>query len=231
MNLKRYLNYFTKKEWALWLGSITVILGSFALFRGEDTLNLVASLIGVTGLIFMAKGHPFGQFLIIIFSILYAIISYSFAYYGEMLTYLCMTLPMAVVAMITWIRHPYDGNHAEVEISRLTRRQVGEMIVLTIGTTIAFYFLLGYLHTANLIPSTVSVTTSFLAAYLSFRRNPYYAVGYAANDIVLIVLWVLASMVDTSYISVVVCFVMFLANDIYGFINWKRMEKRQQKAA
>lgn len=64
---------------------------------------------------------------------------------------------------------------------------------------------------------------------LTFRRSPYYALVYAANDIVLIVLWVLASFSDASYISVVVCFVAFLVNDIYGYISWQKMKRRQNK--
>lgn len=63
------------------------------------------------------------------------------------------------------------------------------------------------------------------------RRSPFYAVDYAvdyaANDVVLIVLWTLAAVENISYISVVVCFVAFLANDIYSFINWRKIEKRQ----
>lgn len=82
-------------------------------------------------------------------------------------------------------------------------------------------------HTANLIPSTLSVTTSFVAVYLTFRRSAHYALAYAANDVVLIVLWVLASLNDISYLSVVVCFAVFLINDIYGFMNWSKMQERQ----
>ena len=90
-----------------------------------------------------------------------------------------------------------------------------------------FYFILKYFNTANLIPSTISVTTSFVAVYLTFRRSPYFALAYASNDIVLIILWILASIYDAKYISVVVCFVAFLVNDIYGFVNWCKMKKRQ----
>ena len=93
--------------------------------------------------------------------------------------------------------------------------------------TVVFYFILTYFETANIVPSTLSVTTSFVAVYLTFRRDPYFAIAYAANDIVLVVLWVLASISDTKYISVVVCFVAFLVNDIYGFVNWRRIERRQ----
>ena len=83
------------------------------------------------------------------------------------------------------------------------------------------------IHTANLIPSTISVTTSFLAVYLTFRRSALYAVGYAANDIVLIVLWLMATLEDISYLSVAICFLVFFANDLYGFVSWSKMKKRQ----
>ena len=98
------------------------------------------------------------------------------------------------------------------------------------AVTAVFYFVLAYCHTANLLPSTVSVTTSFLAVYLTFRRSPYFALAYAANDLVLIVLWTLASAEDIRYISVVVCFAAFFANDIYGYISWQRMKLRQARA-
>lgn len=71
-------------------------------------MTLIASLIGVPSLIFCAKGNPVGQILMIVFSILYGIISYGFAYYGEMITYLGMTLPMAVFSLVSWLRNPYE---------------------------------------------------------------------------------------------------------------------------
>ena len=96
------------------------------------------------------------------------------------------------------------------------------------AVSIAFYFILKNFNTANLLPSTFSVTTSFIAAFLTYKRSSFFALAYATNDIVLIVLWVLATKEDISYISVVICFVVFLFNDLYGFFNWLRMQKRQQ---
>ena len=92
-----------------------------------------------------------------------------------------------------------------------------------------FYFILDVFHTANIVPSTISVTTSFVAVYLTFRRSPYFALAYAANDEVLLVLWGLASAEDIRYVSVFVCFAAFLVNDLYGFVSWRKMKKRQQK--
>ena len=225
--MKKLLNYFSKGEIILWVSSVLLIVLSFLIFDRGSYMTLVASLIGITALIFCAKGNPIGQVLMIIFSLIYGAISYSFAYYGEMATYLGMSMPMAVFALISWLRHPYKDNKSEVKVNRIGKKEHLLIWPLTILVTVIFYFILAYFNTANLIPSTISVTTSFLAVYLTFRRSPFYALAYAANDIILIVLWVLASMHDASYISVVVCFVAFLFNDIYGFVNWQRMKKRQ----
>ena len=222
-------NYFSKLEITLWITSVLLIIVSFCVFDRENHLTLLASLIGVTSLIFNAKGNPLGQFLMILFSLLYGVISFTFAYYGEMITYLGMTMPMAVFALISWLRNPYKGNKAEVKVGNIGKKETSIMWFAAVVVTVVFYYILRYFDTANMIPSTLSVTTSFLAVYLTFRRIPYFALAYAANDVVLIVLWILASIEDIRYISVVVCFAAFLLNDIYGFVSWREMKRRQMQ--
>ena len=229
--MKRILKYFSPFEWALWLASLLIITTFFFLFDREGYLTLVASLIGVTSLIFAAKGNPTGPLLMVFFSILYGIISFSFAYYGEMITYLGMTLPMSVTALVAWLKNPFKGKKSEVEVNRITKRETAFALILTAAVTFAFYFILEAFDTANLIPSTVSVTTSFLAVYLTWRRSPYYALAYAANDVVLIILWGMASFADLSYLSVTFCFAVFLVNDLYGFVSWRKMQARQGESA
>ena len=164
----------------------------------------------------------------VIFSLIYGVISYGFAYYGEMITYIGMTMPMAVIALIAWLKNPFQGNKAEVKVNRISKKETLFMVMLTALVTVIFYFILKHFGTANLIPSTLSVTTSFSAVYLTFRRSPYFSLLYAFNDIVLIILWGLASFYNLSYISVLVCFVMFLINDLYAFISWRKLEIRQR---
>ena len=225
--MKKITNYFSKTELILWFGSVFLSLLSFFIFNGEDFLTLAASLIGVTSLIFNAKGNPAGQVLMIIFSILYGIISYSFRYYGEMITYLAMTMPMAFFALISWLKNPYKGKRSQVTVGEVSRFAFISMCISCAVITAVFYFILKYFNTANLFFSTVSVSTSYIAAYLTFLRSPYFAVAYAANDVVLIVLWTLASFSQTRYVSVIICFIAFLFNDVYGYINWRRMQKTQ----
>ncbi len=226
--MKKYLNYFSVFEKVLWLFSVGLIVASFLIFDRTNYLTLIASLIGVTSLIFAAKGNPFSQFLMVIFSILYGVISYSFRYFGEMVTYLGMTMPMALFSLFSWLKNPFLKGKAEVKVNKISQKETVFMWVLTLVVTVIFYFILKYFGTTNLLPSTLSVTTSFLAVYLTFRRSPYYAVAYATNDIILIILWVLASLKSTVYVPVAVCFLMFLFNDLYGFLSWRKMAKRQK---
>ncbi|MBQ4332574.1 MAG: nicotinamide mononucleotide transporter [Clostridia bacterium] len=216
-----------KKDWCLLLVSLAVVILCNSLAGQASLSTRLGSILGVVALIFMAKGDVWGQILTVVFSVLYGITSWQFRYYGEMVTYLGMTLPMAVLAVFSWLRHPYEGNTAQVEIHRLTRRQWVWMVVLTVVVTAVLGVVLWWLKTPNLFWSTVSVITSFLASYLTFYRSSYYAIAYAANDVVLIILWVLASVKDPGFTPMIGCFSMFLLNDLYAFSSWKGREKTQ----
>lgn len=221
------LKSLSKKEWGIWFGSLMVVTVSNLIPGDLDVLTLAAALIGVTSLIFAAKGNVWAQILMIAFSILYGIISWRFRYWGEMITYLGMTLPMAIWSTITWAKNPSKENGNEVAIQKLTRKMIVLLALFCAVVTLGFYALLRALHTPNLVFSTISITTSFLAASLTMLRSSYYALGYAANDVVLIVLWVLASMENPGYVPVVVNFCIFLFSDLYGFISWKKRERNQ----
>ncbi len=220
--------YFSVGEYALWGGSTALILAAFVLFDRTQYLTLVTSLLGATSLIFNAKGNPIGQAMMVVFSVLYGIISFGCAYYGEMITYLGMTAPMALYSLIAWLRHPYRGRRAEVAVSRLAGREYLWMAGLTALITVIFFYILRAFDTAYLPLSTVSVTTSFAAVYLTARRSPMYAIAYALNDLVLVTLWILATREEPGYLSVAVCFAVFFVNDLYGCIAWRRMERRQR---
>ena len=226
-NIKKHLS-LTPFEVGLWVFSVTVSLISYVLSPENGFLNFITSVIGVTAILFVAKGRLLGQILSAVFSLLYGYISLKYRYYGEFITYMGMTFPMAVLSLIQWLRHPYAGKKDEVEMDRLRPGEWRWIAAFAVAVTAVFFFLLRALGTANLIPGTVSVTTSFVASYLTYRRNPWLSVWYAANDVVLIVLWVLASLQDRSYLSVVMCFAVFLVNDLYCFISLRSMARKQR---
>lgn len=228
MKLHNPFKKFTRFEWALWLCSLAALLITFIAGGQNNPVIIVATLIGVTGLVFLAKGDVWGQVCTITFAILYSIVSISFMYYGEFITYAFMTLPLAVVSLISWLRHPYeDENAKEVKVGHMNAKKI---VIMTIGAGVAtftLFFVLRAFNTNNLVFSTISIATSFLAAALTAFRSPFYALAYSANDIVLIVLWTLATIADPEYLPMIISFCIFLLQDIYGFISWQRMKKRQ----
>lgn len=226
MHPLRSLRALRPFEIVLWCASCTLILISF-LVAQAGFLSLFASLIGVSALIFIAKGDALGQFLTVIFALLYGFISMQSHFWGEMITYCFMSLPMAIAAAVSWLRHPSVNGTNEVEIRQLTKKQWYVLFLFTAAVTAAFCFVLYLLNTPLLVVSTISIATSFSAAALTFLRSPFYAIAYAANDIVLIILWSLQAMRSPGDEPLILCFVAFLCNDAYGFYNWRRMERRQ----
>lgn len=226
LNIFHAFSLFSRKDWLLWILSLCVVIAANVLAGDIDILTLIAVCLGVTSLILAAKGSVWAQILIIFFSILYGIISWRFRYWGEMITYLGMTLPMAVWSAVTWLKNPAD-NGLEVEIRKLKKRDILWLSVSAAIVTVVFYFILRSFDTPNMFFSTLSITTSFLAASLTMLRSSYFALFYAANDLVLIVLWSMAMMEDPVYMPVTVNFAIFLINDMYGFINWKRRENKK----
>ena len=227
MNVKLSLKSFSKFEIFLWCVSAAAVTLSFLLTDEKNWLTLVSSLVGVTALIFVAKGLAFGQLMTLLFAIAYGIISIKLRYFSEVITYLGMSAPAALFSLISWLRHPYKNSEV-VEVSVITKKKLALAFLFTAAVTFAFYFILKALNTSALAVSTVSIATSCLASVFSYMRSPYYALAYALNDIVLIVLWTLAAITSISYLPMVVCFAAFLANDVYGYFNWKLIRSKQE---
>lgn len=186
-----------RAERVLWGGSLLVLLTANLAMGEVDPLTLAATTVGVTSLILAAKGRVLAQVLMIVFSLLYGLISLRVCYWGEAITYLGMALPMSVWSAVTWFRNS-DGH--EVRSQRLSRRHWLLLVLADAAVTAVFYVLLRWLETPKLLFSTLSVSTSFLAAALTMLRSAYYALAYAANDAIVGVLWLLVSVKEPRYL-------------------------------
>lgn len=227
--MKKIFAYFTKFEWALLVGSIAMLTFAFVINPNKDVLTFVGSLIGAVALVFLAKANITGQVLTIVFSTLYGIVSFKNHYYGEVITYVCMTMPSNIVSIVTWLKHPFQGQQTQVEIAEVGAKKTIAILAVSAVVTVAFYFVLKALGTASLIVSTISIFTSSVAVLFGIFRSKYYAIGYATNDVVLIVLWVIATIKDSSNLCMVLCFVVFLVSDLYAFVNWTKLQKQQKE--
>lgn len=210
----------------VWSISVLLIIISYFISPESGIMNSITSLLGVTAIIFVAKGQVLGQVLLASFAVLYGIVSFFQSYFGETAICMFLSLPLAAFAIITWYKNPYDKSGV-VSIRALRGRDMLILLPLTAAVSTVMYFVLSFLGTANIIWSTFSIATSFFAAGLTVLRSPYFALGYVFNDLVLIVLWTIAAFSDSAAISMVFCFFGFLLNDSYSFICWRIREKKQ----
>lgn len=225
--LKKCISSLNKFELLLWLISVFSILILSLLMPKKDYISIISTLFGISSLIFISKGNLLGPIISILFSFFYLIASLNNLYYGEVLICLTMNIPLSVISCWTWFKNRTNEKDVEVTVNHLKKREIVFSVILGICIMIVFYFILKRLDTDSLLISTISIFTSFVASYLSIRRSYLYAIFYSLNDIVLIILWTVATFKDLSNLCMVFCFIIFLINDIYGFINWKKLEKSQ----
>lgn len=228
--MKKFFKNWTVFEICFLFCSLLAITLCFVFGADKNVFSFIVSLVGVVSVLTVAKGLVIVPFINIGYNILYAIISIFQGYYGEAIIYICLMIPISVLAIIEWLKNKNKDNSDVVEVNKIKGKEYLYLAFATVLATVGFYFLLKVLNTNELIISTISLITSMVAAYLMLRRCSYYALGFILNDIILIVLWSLV-VVDSGigYLPTVISFCVFLINDIYGFIHWKMEEKKQQK--
>lgn len=222
------------KNWNLFeicflIFSSLIISFCFLLSPDKNILSLMISLLGIITVITGAKGLVVSPFLNIIYNILYIILSYYQSFYGEVLIYSFILTPINIFTIISWLKNRSKENENIVKVNKIQTKEYILLSFITILVTTSFYFLLKELNTKSLIISTLSLTDSFVASYLLFRRSSNYAIIFIINDIILIALWFTTTLNDgLAHLPVILSFVIFLINDIYGLILWKIREKNQK---
>ena len=221
------------KEWSLFeicflTLSILIISFCFILIPNKNISSLIVSILGIITVISGAKGLIISPFINIIYNIIYIIICFSQKFYGEVIIYSFILTPLNIITINSWLKNRSKENKNIVKVNKLSIKEYYILGILTILITICFYFLLKSLNTNSLLISTLSLTDSFVATYLLFRRCSNYALAYIVNDIILITLWLTTiSTEKMTHLPIIISFVIFLINDIYGLTLWKKREKVQ----
>ena len=220
------LKDWTKFEKILLFSSIILVSLVGIIFKSE-ILTTTCSIVGIITALLLAKGKNLGQVVGLLIVLLYSIVSFKNKYYGEVIIYLCIMLPMYIIGIVSWMKHQNKETNT-VEVNNI---KLKEWIIVSITSIILFigiYFLLKAFNTNQLFISSLSVIDSLFAIYLGIRRSKYSFYFYVINDLILIALWGMP-VVSGSLILLPMVFnpIINLINDMYGIYNWKRLEKIQ----
>lgn len=210
--------------------SLIIIIGCFFLGSDKNVLSLITSILGVITVIFGAKGLVLAPVINIIYNVVYILLSYTQGFYGEVLIYVFLMTPINIAMIVSWFKNKSKEDENIVEVNKLSKKEYFILFFITILLSVGFYFILRALNTTAVFISTISLIDSFIATYLLYRRCSNYALSYIVNDIILIVLWSFAIKNNGfAYLPMVLSFGVFLVNDIYGLISWKKRERKQNK--
>lgn len=225
--IKEYFKKWSKFEIILLSISILAMIISGVIVKSE-IITVLCSIFSIVTAMLQAKGKVESQFTAIIVCIIYSYISFKNKYYGEVIFYLLVMLPMSIGGIISWITHKNEKTDT-VEVNEI---KLKEWIFLSIVSIIAFvglYKLLEFFNTSELLVSTFSMIASFLAVYLLVRRSKYCFIFYLLNDIVLIILWGLPILSgNLLLIPMIIDPLTLLISDTYGSFNWNKIEKEQE---
>lgn len=225
-------NFF--KSWNLFeklflLISLIIIIVCYFLGADRNILSLITSILGVITVIFGAKGLVWAPIINLMYNIVYIILSYTQGFYGEVIIYIFFMTPINIAMIISWLKNKSKQDENIVEVNKVSKKEYIILFIVTLFVTVGFYYLLKALNTSALLISTISLIDSFIATYLLYRRCSNYALSYIVNDIILIGLWSFSLKNNgIAYLPMILSFIVFLVNDIYGFISWKKREKEQK---
>ena len=206
---------------------LALIITMSIIFK-SSWIPAVTGMCGLTCVLFTAKGKVIGIFFTWGMIVFYSILSFKNKYYGEVFINLCMMFPMTIISLVTWIKNL--GKDYVVKVNSITKKELAIVSSVAVVAFVVFFFILRALNTSQLIFSTISIVTSVLATYFQSRRSKYGFLAFLFNDSVLCVLWSLATVEDIKNVSMLTAVALYVVCDIYGFVSWSVMQKRQQKA-
>ena len=102
--LKKLFKDWNKFEFFLLLSSIAIIIFSGILCK-STILTIICSITGILCALTQAKGKIISQFIGLILVVLYSLLSFENKYYGEVLIYIFIMLPLFISGIISWIKN------------------------------------------------------------------------------------------------------------------------------
>lgn len=107
-----------KRHELIWLAAACTIITALSLYWGDPPLGIISSVSGVACMVCTGKGKLSAYAFGLVNSVLYAVISYRAALYGETMLNALYYVPMQFVGFYVWYRH-MDQETGEVVKKRM----------------------------------------------------------------------------------------------------------------
>jgi len=226
--MKRYFkgwNLFEK----IWLLTFTLV-NIYLFFAWQDSwIGLIASLTGMLCVVLTAKARISSFYWGLINILTYSYVAYKSAYYGDVMLNMLYFLPMTFIGIYFWKRNLKKNNKGEVAVKSLNWKNrfiwFGSAIIILIIYGLILKIIKGTL------PFIDSATTVFsiIATIMLNKRLTEQWFFWIMVDVLSIIMWAYIFIKSQGDVSMLVMWSAFLVNALYGYYNWRKMEKNQNE--
>lgn len=231
------LNNSLRKQWNLyeliWFSTATTIILILSIIWKDNLLTCISSLAGVISVVLCAKGKISYLYYGIVQCLSYGYIAYGYGLYGESMLNLLFFFPANIVTLILWKRNLKDKkeviNGESVHLKKLNKRQWVKLAQLILIITIFYISFLNLINSSQAYLDGFIVVLSVFAQFLlTFRYVEQWLIWILVNSLT-IVLWLIA-LISTggSDYGILVMWIAFLLNSIYGYYNWNKLAKGER---
>ena len=225
MKNARILNWF---DWFLILGTTAVSIAASLLGDGWDTIGFIVAVTGIVNLVLCARGNIWNYAFGIVYNAIYVYIAWHSKLYADSAIYLLYYLPMQFVGWVPWKRNRNQDSGA-VNARHLDRRTALVLLAAAAVLIPFFAWILSRPFIGDSQPWLDSVTTvvSILAMYMMVKAIAEQWYIWIVLDAVQVVKWTIATVQGQEHAALtLVMFAFFLANAVYGLIQWNGLAKR-----
>ncbi len=227
MNNALKLNAF---DYFLILGTTAVSIASSLLGEGWDTIGFIVAVTGIINLVLCAKGNIWNYAFGIVYNAIYVYIAWHSKLYADSAIYLLYYLPMQFVGWVQWKKNQNQESGA-VNAVHLTRRQAFALLIAAAVLIPLFAWILSRPAIGDSQPWLDAATTviSILAMYMMVKAIAEQWYIWIVLDAAQVIKWTVATIRGEEHAALMlVMFAFFLANAIYGLIQWNGLARPSQ---
>ena len=210
-----------------WLVFCVASIVALSLSWGDTALGITAAVTGMMYTILAGKGKILCFVFGLVNTPLYAYISYANGYYGDFtlnVYYFVMMFP----GLVFWGRNQAKTAEEGIVRTRLSAKARLKMIAGCVAAIVALWLILRLAGGNRPLCDAVTNVLSIAAMLLTVRRAIEEWIMWIIVDAVEVFMWAKAWFADGGTISILLMWLLFLANGIYLLSLWLRIESRRK---
>lgn len=191
----------------------------------DTPLNIIAGLAGVISVVLCAKGKIAFYFIGFVQTVTYLYLAWKNKFYGEVAENVFYFITM-IWGIFVWKKNTVENEDGTEDVAAkvFTAKQWILSIIITIIGTIGMGYVLNMIGSAQAYTDAATNVLAIIAQILMVRRYKEQWLWWLVIDVLCIKMWFVAG-----NWSMVAMYIAWTANCIYGWYNWEKLNKQQNK--